>query len=179
VVLRARRSCITQHRSLSTALSLTMHVGATPSGPEPSGKNSNIFTVNWKRTDLSCAGAPISHFSSLRRNRMRVFGKRVQVHWAWGQQCTSMSLAFDLLNACTNALLAVRGAPFAKGFSPCNPLSERHFLRGISPGTIFPLPRNILPGGEHSETVSIFDGFYDGSLQSLCGQQTYPIQVDF
>ena len=28
------------------------------------GKNSNIFTVNWKRTHLSCAGAPMSHFSS-------------------------------------------------------------------------------------------------------------------
>ena len=43
-----------------------------------SGKNSNIFTVNWKRTDLSCAGAPMTHFSSLRRKRMEVFGKRVQ-----------------------------------------------------------------------------------------------------
>ena len=63
MVLRARRSCITQHRSVSTALSLTMHVGATPSGPEPSGKNSNIFTVNWKRTHFSCAGAPMSHSS--------------------------------------------------------------------------------------------------------------------
>ena len=59
------------------------------SGPEPSGKNSNIFTVNWKRTDWSCAGAPMSHFSSLCRNRMGVFGKRVQ-----GEN------------------------PFAKGFSP-------------------------------------------------------------
>ena len=95
VVLRARRACITQHRSVSRAPSLTMHVAATPSGLEPSGKNSNIFTVNWKRTDLSCAGAPMSHFSSLCRNRMGVFGKRVQVHWAWGQQCISMSLAFD------------------------------------------------------------------------------------
>ncbi len=28
-----------QHRSVSSALSLTMHVGATPSGLEPSGKN--------------------------------------------------------------------------------------------------------------------------------------------
>jgi len=46
--------------------------------PEPSGKNSNIFRVNWKRTHLSCAGAPMSHFSALRRNRMGVFGKRVQ-----------------------------------------------------------------------------------------------------
>ena len=45
VALRARRACITQYRSLSAALSPTMHVGATPSGPEPSGKNSNIFTV--------------------------------------------------------------------------------------------------------------------------------------
>ncbi len=38
--------------------------------PEPSGKNPNIFTVNWKCTHLSCAGAQMSHFSSLRRNRM-------------------------------------------------------------------------------------------------------------
>ncbi len=40
-VLRARRACITQHRSLSRAPSLTMHVGATPSGPGPFGKDSN------------------------------------------------------------------------------------------------------------------------------------------
>jgi hypothetical protein len=57
--------------------------------PEPSGKNSYIFTVNTKCSDLSCAGAPMSHFSSLRRNRMGVFRKRVQ-----GEN------------------------PFAKGFSP-------------------------------------------------------------
>ncbi len=36
-VLRARRTCITQNRSVSRAPRLTMHVGATPSGPEPSG----------------------------------------------------------------------------------------------------------------------------------------------
>jgi hypothetical protein len=81
-------------------------------------RGTNIFTVNWKRTHLSCADTPMSHFSSLRRNRMGVFGKRVQVHWAWGQQCSSVSLASDKLSACTKALLAVRGAPFAKGFSP-------------------------------------------------------------
>ncbi len=52
-----------------------MHVGATPSGPEPAGKNSNIFTVNWECADLSCAGAQISHFFPLRRNRLEVFGQ--------------------------------------------------------------------------------------------------------
>ncbi len=41
-------------------------------------RGTNIFTVNWKRTHLSCAGAPMGHFSSLRRNRMGVFGKGVQ-----------------------------------------------------------------------------------------------------
>jgi hypothetical protein len=30
------------HRGVSRAVSLKMHVGATPSGPEPSAKNSNI-----------------------------------------------------------------------------------------------------------------------------------------
>jgi hypothetical protein len=117
-VLRSRRTCITRHRIVSMALSLTTHVGATPSGPEPSGKNSNIFNVKWKFTDLSCADAQISHSCPLRRKHLGVFGKGVQVHWAWGQQCASMPLACDYLNACTKALLAVRGAPFAKGFSP-------------------------------------------------------------
>jgi hypothetical protein len=32
---------------------------------------------------------------SLLRKHMRVFGKGVQVHWAWGQQCASMPRAFD------------------------------------------------------------------------------------
>jgi hypothetical protein len=41
-VLRARRSCIMQHRGVSTALSFPMPVGTTPSGPDPSAKNSNI-----------------------------------------------------------------------------------------------------------------------------------------
>ena len=36
MVLRARRSCIIGHRAGSKALALTMHVGATPSGPGPS-----------------------------------------------------------------------------------------------------------------------------------------------
>ncbi len=36
VVLRARRLCITGHRSVPTALSIKMHVGTTPSGPDPS-----------------------------------------------------------------------------------------------------------------------------------------------
>ncbi len=35
--------------------------------------------VNSERTDLSCTGDQISYFSSLHRNRMGVFGKRVQV----------------------------------------------------------------------------------------------------
>jgi hypothetical protein len=82
LVLRARRTCITQHRGVSKAPSITMHVGATPSGPEPSGKNSNIFTINWRCPYLSCAGAQISHFSSLRRNhlvpRFAGFGKGVK-----------------------------------------------------------------------------------------------------
>jgi hypothetical protein len=34
-VLRARRPCIMQHRGVSTALSFTMPIGATPSGPAP------------------------------------------------------------------------------------------------------------------------------------------------
>jgi hypothetical protein len=42
MVLRARRLCISGHPDVSRALSLKMHVGATPSGPDPSGKNSNI-----------------------------------------------------------------------------------------------------------------------------------------
>ncbi len=42
LVLRARRACIREHRSLSRALSLKVHVGSTPSGPGLSGKNSNI-----------------------------------------------------------------------------------------------------------------------------------------
>jgi hypothetical protein len=46
--------------------------------PEPSGKNSNIFKVNWECADLSCAGTQINHFSSLRRSHLGVFGKRVQ-----------------------------------------------------------------------------------------------------
>jgi hypothetical protein len=41
VVLRARRSCIIGHRAGSKALAFKMHVGATPSGPGPSAKNSN------------------------------------------------------------------------------------------------------------------------------------------
>jgi hypothetical protein len=36
VVLRARRSCITEHRAISKALSIKMHDGPTPSGPGPS-----------------------------------------------------------------------------------------------------------------------------------------------
>ena len=42
MVLRARRLCISGHPGVSRAVSLKMHVGATPSGPGPSGKNSNI-----------------------------------------------------------------------------------------------------------------------------------------
>ena len=60
-VLRARRACITQHRGLSTALSLAMHIGATPSGPEPSGKNfhmasgsTNVFAL------VKCHGSKIT-----------------------------------------------------------------------------------------------------------------------
>ena len=34
-VLRARRPCISGHRSVSRAVSLKMHVGSTPSGPAP------------------------------------------------------------------------------------------------------------------------------------------------
>ena len=44
--------------------------------PEPSVKNSNIFKVNWRCADLSCAGTQINHFSSLRRSHLGVFGKR-------------------------------------------------------------------------------------------------------
>jgi hypothetical protein len=45
VVLRARRLCISGHRSVSRDVGLKMHVGATPSGPGLSGKNSNWLAV--------------------------------------------------------------------------------------------------------------------------------------
>ncbi len=36
----------------------------------PSGKNFYIFTVNWERPDLSCAGTQISDYSSLFRKHL-------------------------------------------------------------------------------------------------------------
>jgi hypothetical protein len=55
-VLRARRSCINGHPSVSRSLSLKKHVGFTPSGPGASAKNSNIFKLNWEYADPPYAG---------------------------------------------------------------------------------------------------------------------------
>src|SRR5271157_5642594 len=47
-LLRARRPCISGHRSVSRALSLKMHVGSTPSGPAPPpARTSILLAVNY------------------------------------------------------------------------------------------------------------------------------------
>gem|GEM_PF-5875399 len=43
----------------------------------------------------SCAGDKLITVSRRLRNHLGVFGKRVQAHWAWGQQCASLPLACD------------------------------------------------------------------------------------
>ena len=58
VVLRARRPCINVHRGISRALTFTMHVGPTPSGPAPPQAKTLIFSQLRGDVPTSCVRPP-------------------------------------------------------------------------------------------------------------------------
>jgi hypothetical protein len=114
VVLRARRACITEHRSISAALSLTMHVGATPSGPEPSGNPAFCAGLIFSRL---AGNAPICRVRTPKLVISPLYAATIQEFSERGSRSTG------------------RGAnPAARGTKGLFPLAVR-FLKVISPPT--------------------------------------------